>query len=106
MLDLFFSNLVIQFWTFVFSLDKLEKLEKNDWEKLPVVLPTETILIPSAEMVAEASKEDPIEEAKENDEEEEESGNHPPCYVQKKTKSFAIQVCMHLDLSVLLKEPS
>lgn len=65
-------------------MDKLEKLEKNDWEKLPIVLPIETILVPSAEMVAEASKEDPVEDAKENDDEEEESGSQSRSSVIKK----------------------
>jgi hypothetical protein len=57
-------------------------------------------------MVAEASKEDPVEEAKEIGKEEE-SGSHPPSYVMFKRKQRALQSkFMHLDLSVLLKEPS
>ena len=66
---LFFVNIYTQFYWIdpTHSCDKLVKLEQNDFEKLPCVLPSESMLILSSGMVGEVSKE---ETAKDVDEDE------------------------------------
>jgi len=55
-----------------FKLDDLDKMDAEDMDSLPTVLPSQTMLLPSTGVVGEAQKAEEMEESEEEDEEENE----------------------------------
>lgn len=52
-----------------FNLDSLDKMEQDDWENLPSVLPSQTMLIESSGIVADNAKEEELMETESEDDE-------------------------------------
>jgi nuclear GTP-binding protein len=55
-----------------FSLDTLDKMEEDEWQNLPTVLPSQTMLIESSGIVADNAKQ---EESMDTDSSDDENGD-------------------------------